>query len=356
MLLLVVRFGPAAALALSLAMPATERPLARLFPEPVREEIVIDVGPRKVVADLYRPRRPRAALLLVHGLSRAGRRHPELVRLARLLAGHGELVLVPEIEGLAAFRLGGTEVEDIRGALRYLAGMSPAAGIAGFSFGAGPALVAAADFPALRLAGSFGGYAEVAHVIAFVTTGVHTFGARRYVQRHEEYNRWKLLAMLRGFVDGARDREILAAIAERKLADPAADTGSLEAALGAEGRAVLRLVLNRQEDAVPGLLAALSPRARQAMAALSPLAIVPRLHGRLLIAHGLGDDSIPFTESLRLAEAADGRARLALLRTFDHTGPAPFWRSLWARTEDAVSLLRLADDLLRIEAGDRAGR
>jgi dipeptidyl aminopeptidase/acylaminoacyl peptidase len=65
------------------------------------------------------------------------------------------------------------------------------------------------------------------------------------------------------------------------------------------------------------------PRARQALASLSPLAVVPRLRG-LLIAHGTADDSIPFTESLRRAEAAGDSARLAILHTSHHTGPEPF--------------------------------
>ena len=58
------------------------------------------------------------------------------------------------------------------------------------------------------------------------------------------------------------------------------------------------------------------------------------------------DDSIPFTESLRLAEAADGRARVAILRTFTHVGPDPFWRSLRLRAVDGWNLFRLADELL----------
>ena len=51
------------------------------------------------------------AVLLVHGLSRMGRRQPDLERLARLLAGHGLVVVVPQFEGLAAFRLTGREIE-----------------------------------------------------------------------------------------------------------------------------------------------------------------------------------------------------------------------------------------------------
>ncbi len=352
-LLLALRFGPAATLSLTLALPASEASRVLFLPEPIREEVVLAAASRSIPADLYRPAKPRGALLLVHGLSRAGRRHAELVRFARLLARHGKLVLVPEFAGLVAFRLSGTEIDEIRGALRYLTGLSDAVGIAGFSFGAGPALLAAAEFPDVRLVGSFGGYADLENVIAYVTTGVHTFGGRRYAQRQEEYNRWKLLALLVGFVEGARDRALLGALAARKLENPATDTRELAAPLGGEGRAVLRLVLNRQEDAVAMLLADLSPRTRQALASLSPRAVVPRLRGRVLIAHGVADDSIPFTESLRLAEAAGDRAHLAILHTFHHTGPQPFWPSLRARVEDAWSLLHLADDLLRSEARGR---
>jgi hypothetical protein len=348
-LFLAARFAPTVALSLSLALPATEAPLTRFFEEAPREEIVLSAGRRRIQADLYRPVKPRAALLLVHGLSRAGRRHAELVRLARLLARHGQLVLVPEFEGLVAFRLDGTEIDEIRGALGYLAELSPAVGIAGFSFGAGPALLAGAAYPEVALVGSFGGYADLQNVITYVTTGVHTFGGRGYVQQPEEYNRWKLLALLVGFVESERDRALLGTIARRKLENPAVDTTALAAQLDGEGHAVLSLVRNRQPSAVAALLADLSPRTRQALVSLSPLAAVPRLRGRLLIAHGMADDSIPFTESLRLAEAAGDRAELALLRTFHHTGAQPFWSSWRARVADAWNLAHLADALVRID-------
>jgi hypothetical protein len=65
-----------------------------------------------------------------------------------------------------------------------------------------------------------------------------------------------------------------------------------------------------------------------------------------LIAHGLGDDSIPFTESLRLAEVAGSRAHLALFRTFHHTGPRALWPSIIERTRDGWTLFRLTNELL----------
>jgi len=216
----------------------------------------------------------------------------------------------------------------------------------GLSFGAGPALLAAADVPDLALIASFGGYADLRDVILYLTTGIHRFGGRRYVQAPEEYNRWKLLALLVDFVQDGRDRRLLDTIAGRKLADPGADTGALEADLGPEGRAVRALVLNRREDAVGPLLAALPADARAAIERLSPLAAMPRLRGRVLLAHGAGDVSIPFTESLRLAEASAGRADAVILETFEHTGARAFWPTLGSRLRDGRRLLWLADALL----------
>jgi hypothetical protein len=343
---LFVRISPALSLSLTLTLPGIERWLAPFLDDVVVEELSIDVEGERLVADLYRPTKPRGALLLVHGLSSAGRHHPELVRLANLLARHRRLVLVPQFEGLAAFRLSGREIAEVRGALRALATRSPSVGVAGFSFGAGPALVAAADVPDLVLTASFGGYADLRAVVVYLTTGLHEFDGHRYRQRPEEYNRWKLLALLVGFVEDERDRRSLDTIAKRRLADPAGDTGVLEADLGAEGRVILALVQNRDEHAVGPLLAALPSQARATMERLSPLAVVRQLPGRLLIAHGVGDASIPFTESLRLAGASQGRADAVILETFEHTGPQALWPSIRGRVLDGVRLVRLTDGLL----------
>jgi hypothetical protein len=345
-LLGVLRFGPAVSLSLGLAVPRAESWLAPVLDDVTVEEVSVETRGRRLVADLYRPTAPRGALVLVHGLSRAGRRHPDLVRLARLLARHQHLVLVPQFEGMAAFRLSGREITEIGAAIGVLAAHGVPVGVVGFSFGAGPALLAAAEAPGLALTGSFGGYAELGAVVAYLTTGVHGFGGRRYVQPPEEYNRWKLLALLLGVMDDEPDRRRLEDIAGRKLADPRADTGALEAGLGSQGRAILALVLNRREEAVAPLLGALPAAAREAMQRLSPLGVAPRLPGRLVIAHGAGDVSIPFTESLRLAQASGGRTGAVILETFEHTGPRAFWPSLGGQTRDAARLLRLADALL----------
>lgn len=344
----VVRFGSAALFTLALAFPVfDERWMVPWYAMPTIEEVPVSVGATTLRADLYRPRFPRAAVLLVHGLSPAANRHPQLVRLARVFTRHGFTVMVPRFEGLAMFRLSGGEIDEIKAALAELRRRSPVVAVAGFSFGAGPAVVAAAETEGLTWVGSFGGYADLRNVIVYLTTGVHTFQHHRYAGRVEEYNRWKLAALLTPFVQDEHDRERLGRIAARRLANPSNDIGTLVAELGPNGRAIMDLVGSRQEDLTRELVDRLSPVALAELARLSPIAVVARLRARLLLAHGADDDSIPFTESLRLADAAGSRARVVVLQTFHHTGPAHVWTSLYRRAADAAALLRLADEMLR---------
>ena len=83
---LVVRFGSAATFSLVLALPAAGRVTAPFVQSTKAEQTAIPFGASTVAADLYRPAHPRGAILLVHGLSPAGRRQPDPARLAELLA------------------------------------------------------------------------------------------------------------------------------------------------------------------------------------------------------------------------------------------------------------------------------
>jgi pimeloyl-ACP methyl ester carboxylesterase len=329
-------YGRALSLSIALAVPAAESWLPGA--DVVREEVQIPFAGRTLAADLYRSARPRGTVLLVHGLSAAGRRQPDLARLARLLARHGPLALVPQFDSLAAFKLDGCEVAAIVAALDYATGVARPVALAGFSFGAGPALLAAAERPDVRLAGSFGGYADLRAVVAYVTTEA---GA-------EPYNRWKLLQLLAGLVGDASDRAGLDSIARARLANPFEDTSRREAELRSAGRAVLALVHNRRADAVSGLLAGLSSDTHTALDRLSPLSAMSRLRGRALIAHGRADSSIPYTESVRLAEAADTQA--VILSTFHHTGPLSFLELMRSGVPDGWKLVGLAEALLSVRS------
>ena len=171
-------------------------------------------------------------------------------------------------------------------------------------------------------------------MITFITTDA---GA-------EPYNRWKLLHLLAGLVDDAHDRAGLDVIARAKLASPFEDTSRRESELRAEGRAVLALVHNRRADAVGGLLAGLSSDTHAALDRLSPLSVMSRLRGRALIAHGRADPSIPYTESVRLAEAAGTQA--IILTAFHHTGPLSLAEIMRFGVPDGWKLVSLTEALL----------
>src|SRR5262245_16856330 len=71
------RYGAALGVALGLAVPASASWLGGWLADPARESVTIRAEP-PLEADVYRPGAIRDRVLLVHGLSRAGRRQPDL--------------------------------------------------------------------------------------------------------------------------------------------------------------------------------------------------------------------------------------------------------------------------------------
>ncbi len=313
-----------------------------------REPVTFDGG----TADLYRPGGPpRGGLVLVPGLSREGKDHPAFRRVALSLARAGFLVLAPDFRGLRAFHVSESDVQTIVRAVQVLRAeaRSPVA-ILGFSFGAGPALLAAAD-PAIRdqvaLVGSLGGYWDLANVIGFITTGWFEEDGRWRQVIQQPYNRWKLLAALVPYVADPVERDRLQRLADRKLANPAGDVRAELGKLGLEGWRLLALIENRRRDRVADLLASLTPRMRERLRRLSPSTAIGGVRARLLIAHGRDDDSIPYTESVRLAGAATNLGRLVVFEGFAHAFPSEGrWRTRFRQARDLERLVLLLDDLL----------
>jgi fermentation-respiration switch protein FrsA (DUF1100 family) len=215
---------------------------------------------------------------------------------------------------------------------RYLASLGPRVrpdrvGLMGISYGAGPTIIAAAD-PAIaeqvRFVISFGGYYDLPDVIRFVTTGHFAWqGHRGHIPPNPQARGRFLLANL-DLLRDAKDREILAASARalaegdgRKAAVPTAELTSWGAALHA-------LLMNTDPERVGTLIEQLDPRVRDRIAFLSPSRVIGRLQAHLIIIHGLQDDFIPYTESLRLATAAPmkNRVHLALTRLITHVDVA----------------------------------
>lgn len=311
-------------------------------------EISIGAG----VAHLYRPAGPPCGeLVLIHGLSRWGHAHPAFQRTGHTLARAGFLVLAPDFPRLRAFHLAESDVAVVVEAVKALAEMtSGPLGILGFSFGAGPALLAAAD-PEIRdrvaLVGSFGGYWDLTHVIIFITTGWYEEDGQWRRAQQQEYNRWKLLAALTPYLAEPEERRRLQRLVELKLADPGADIAREASDLRNEGKTLLALVQNRERERVPQLLGALPPGIKDQLRRLSPANRIGEVRARLLIAHGADDDSIPYTESIRLARAAPALGRLVIFGGLAHVFPAEGgWGRRLQQAWEVQRLVWLLDDLL----------
>ncbi len=293
---------------------------------PRRETVRLRVQGREFDADLYRPARTdgHAGILLLHGLDREGRRHPQLIHLANSLARAQRVVLVPDLHGLKDLRMRTEDTMDIIRSFQYLENRPELArdplGIAGISMGAGPGLIAATH-PAIRervhVVVSFGGYADLGAVIAFVTTGHYGFKEiQGYVPPRERVR----TLFLRSNMDmlPVEDRTEMHALLARGIL-PAVPPD----ALSSEGKALYRLVVNRDHAAIPALIATLPASIRREIDGLSPLGQLHDLKADVFLVHSIPDPLVPHTESLRLYQALRdrGRVHLTLVSLFQHVEP-----------------------------------
>jgi len=249
--------------------------LSALTQAPVERARVLSAGP----ADAFTARtiRSPAPLVLVHGATAEGKDDPRARRAARLLARAGFDVTLPTIAGLTRGRL---RPDDVKPVIAAVAAAERPAVVVAVSVGSGPALLAAAD-PRVRdrvaLVLTLGGYGSATELVRFYLTGDYEYGA---IAGHRDHDP----ELVRAFV--AANADI--------AADPATTSVLLDA--------------------------------------LSPVRIVRDVTARLLVVHARDDAVVPFTESLRLADAANrARTTLVIVDVMGHvgaTGGGSDWRAL----------------------------
>ncbi len=301
-------------------------------PAPTRQAVFFQIDGRQREADLYRPGEVAiAGMVLVPGVTPAGRNDPRLVAFAETLARARFEVLVPDLPRLRDLTVSAADARVIADACVYLDrrhGGRRAIGLTAVSFAVGPAVVALfepdmADRVDFVLA--IGGYHDIEELITFVSTG----GFRRdpedawRFRTPNAYGKWVFLRSNADRLDDPLDRVLLRRMAARKLERPDSDVSDLAAALGPQGRAVHALLVNDDPDRVPGLLAGMPAAVIEDLAGLDlERRDLASLTARFIIVHGRDDPVIPETESIRLAAALPGAA-LYLLDSLDHVNPRP---------------------------------
>ena len=364
-------------------MPSTIRFL-RQYLRPVdgtvnETEVGYSRGNGSLHATVFRPTGRTGQLpgwVVLHGLTRAGREHPALLRFCRAVASAGNVVFLPEIPEWRDLRVEpevtlGTIREAVR-ALHLRADVRHEhVGLFGFSFGATQALVAASDpETAALLAGlaSWGGYYDLRRLFRFGLTGLHEIDGTTYHTQPDPYGSWVMAGNYLDRVPGysgtapvARALHELALEAGEKGVyawDPIYDGSKnrLRAGLDAGQRELFDLIApmtgapRRDEARLLELADALAATAITASPQLDPKPFLSVVDLPVLFAHGRDDRLIPFSESILLSRAVPARSLQSLTITalFQHSGGTQSGLGTAGMAREGIRFVRLLRRMLRL--------
>ena len=353
--------------------------LKKRTPEPSRTPVTYAIAGRSHAADLYLPGtgKPEAGIVLVPGAVPDGKDNESLVAFAMTLARAHFSVLTPELSGQRELKMQPAHAREVADAFRYLVereDLSPRgrAGIAAFSYGVGPAVLAALEDDVrsrVRFVLGVGGYHDMRASIRFFTTGYFEDNGAPLYLKPSDYGKLVFAKSVLDHISSRDDRETLDAIVSARLGDPGADLSALAKKLGPEGLAVYRLLTNTDPQETPRLLAALPQPIVETIDTLTlDNKQLQRLTARLLLVHGRDDRLIPYPESLALSNAvAPRQARVFILNrilghvdlTLSYFFSLQFWREelpdAW-RLLRAVNLLLLERERPAVATGEDTGK
>lgn len=313
-----------AALATAERIPVAA-PLVRLVTDAPRREEAIVVGSPTTIFRPGEGRGPWWAVVFVNGATRAGRFNPKVVRLGEGLSRAGYLVAIPDLPGL---RLGQVTprttdalIRVVRAVARRRDAVDGQVSLYGVSVGATLALLAS-ESPSLAgrvwAVGGEAPWTNLKEMIRLATTGL--YGDRPY--RSDPYLRLAVARSLAASLPSGRDR---ARLLGRLDAVPDHDPNPLAAlrtatGLGAGGRSLVDLLLNRRPDRFARLYARLPAHVRAGVELLSPLRGARRLEVPVELASAPHDKYFPPAESRALVSRTR-RARLTITSTLEHAVP-----------------------------------
>ncbi|MDX2456569.1 MAG: alpha/beta fold hydrolase, partial [Gammaproteobacteria bacterium] len=335
---------------------ATSR-LAVQTPRPTRETISFMTGGEAHAADLYQsPQGARAGIVLVPGVAARGRRDTRVVAIANTLARLDFTVLVPDMPGVRRYRMRTSDVREVADTFEWLASRPALAppghiGIAGFSYGVGPVLLAALQ-PDIRERVRFvlavGGYYSLKNVVTYLTTGYYRVdqpaGTAASATNHLSPHPYSEAAFIRSNLDLLErpvDRGFFRDYASHITGNRMDEDEPVPAYLAPDAQAFYDLLSNHLPAQVPALLDKLSPRMRTELEGINPAAHeLSRLRADVILLHGRGDKLIPFTESIALAGALPAsQVQLFLIDGLAHVNFRP-------KAHDVPQLLGAMEALL----------
>lgn len=342
-----IQVAPASFFVLLSSLPGVPvGPINTLLGAPRVQTFTVKGAEGAIVSDLYLPpgsgRHP--GIFIVNGLLPQGRKYPPLVEFAKMLARTGYVVLVPDFPDLLREKLTPASFADVRSMLHRFEALPYVRpgdiDYVGFCVGATLGLLTLERSPAppIRALADLAGYASNASMIQVITTDTYTYNGRLY---HYTADPWVVVVVARSLVallPSAADR----AVFQPFLHDPspnhyvAPDWRRVpQEQLSPGGRALLRLLENRDPSRVAALIAALPAPMPHLLASLSPLTHLSHLHTPVFIVADRSDTYIPNAESLELYKRAPAWIHISYVSILSHVEPALQAQSnLWSTITD----------------------
>jgi pimeloyl-ACP methyl ester carboxylesterase len=331
--------------------------LSAQVPRPVRESISFETAGMERAADLYQSSQgARAGIVLVPGVAARGRRDARVVAVANTLARLDFTVLVPDMPGVRQYRMRSTDVREVADAFAWLSRRPPLAppghiGIAGFSYGAGPVVLAALE-PDIRDRVDFvlavGGYYSLENLVTYLTTSyyrvVSPAGAVTLKTGRLSPHPYSKAAFIRSnldFLENQADRGFFRGYAAYITGNNPEYAEPIPGYLAPDAQAFYDLLTNYRPENVPMLLDRLSRTMRAELQGINPAAHdLTRLRADVILLHGRSDNLIPYTESVALASAVPAdRVQLFLIDGLAHVNFRP-------KPRDVPQLLHAMEALL----------
>jgi hypothetical protein len=155
-------------------------------------------------------------------------------------------------------------------------------------------------------------------------TGAYEYGEHRGYARPDASFRWVFAYRNLDLLRSEADRETLRKIIEKRNRYEIPAARALAASLGPEGRALHDFLVNDDPARFAPLYEKLPLAVREQVYQLSPSRAISYIRASYLIVHGMDDYAIPYSESIRLADAVHdaGRVRLAIVPQLRSIAPS----------------------------------
>ena len=255
---------------------------------------------KEIIYDIYTPNLPKSdskkLIILIHGMTIAGKDDEDLVFLAKRLAKLGFEVFVPEIRGLKNCQIGYEETNEIKVAIDTAIHLYPdhKTGVMSFCYGNGVLLPVFDDEKIAKNIDFliiWGGYASMKDLLRFNLLGYYPVDGKliysepdievknKYINQKYWYN----------FLPQQSRKEWLNALKTNK-------TGNLTGAQKNTYQFLKNTKLNKFEEYYNKL----SPEIQNWLKIISPENYIVKVNCKIIFVHSLRDTLVPYQDALKL--------------------------------------------------------